>query len=389
MRVTFEEVFAVLHTEHGRPVGNEVYASCPNPFCSSHSKKDHGHGSYKCGCNLSTLRSHCFVCGFGGNPISFYAEATGRGGSKEGYMEALKELTGDETVHQQLANRPHKEWKQEPEIPLLPLAERDRAYRYMLSLLTLSKAHKENLLSRGLTETEIIKIGYKSFTKDDWHRIPNLMLEAGFTLKGLPGFKYEPTLKRWETIGVISGILVPYLSGTNMIQGIQVRADKKPGDKHSKYFWFGTKGKCLGSGPKAYTHFACEMRQDPKSGVFFPVAADKEGTLMITEGGMKADIIHAISGLPVLAIPGVNTQEQLAKVVNSGYLQKLGVKRIEDRFDMDYENNPNVKSAMNDLRTLIAAAGLEYVRHDWAWHVEGHTDLKGYDDYLAYRIRHV
>ena len=53
---------------------------------------------------------------------------------------------------------PPKNTEREP----APLAERHAAYTEMLSLLTLSDAHRQNLRERGLSDQRIEENGYKS-----------------------------------------------------------------------------------------------------------------------------------------------------------------------------------------------------------------------------------
>ena len=45
-----------------------------------------------------------------------------------------------------------------PQASLAPLEERDRVYRALLNRLTLAPDHRENLLSRGLTDEAIERL---------------------------------------------------------------------------------------------------------------------------------------------------------------------------------------------------------------------------------------
>ena len=89
---------------------------------------------------------------------------------------------------------------------------------------------------------------------------------------------------------------------------------------------------------------------------------------------MKADIIHQLTGLTVLAVPGVNSLNHLGEVLES--IQEHGTKRIMTVFDMDYLKNPHVRDGYHNLAALLAETGLEYGTYLWD------PQYKGLDDYV-------
>lgn len=80
--------------------------------------------------------------------------------------------------------------------------------------------------------------------------------------------------------------------------------------------------------------------------------------MLLTEGPMKADIINYITGLTVIAAPGVNSLNHLRETLE--YVQSKGTTRIMTVFDMDYLKNPHVKDGYYNLVTLLVEIGIDY-----------------------------
>lgn len=74
-------------------------------------------------------------------------------------------------------------------------------------------------------------------------------------------------------------------------------------------------------------------------------------TLVLTEGPMKADVINALTGMTVLAVPGVNTLTQLELMLNE--LRREGLVEIKTAFDMDFAVNHHVQNGYNSLLALL------------------------------------
>ena len=64
-------------------------------------------------------------------------------------------------------------------------------------------------------------------------------------------------------------------------------------------------------------------------------------TVLLTEGPLKADVIHYITGQTVIAVPGVNSLKHLKETLE--YLQSQGTTKVMTCFDMDYLKNPHVR----------------------------------------------
>ena len=89
---------------------------------------------------------------------------------------------------------------------------------------------------------------------------------------------------------------------------------------------------------------------------------------------MKCDIINYLTGLTVIAVPGVNSLSHLRETLE--YVKRQGTTRIMTAFDMDYLKNPHVKDGYINLANLIADVGIDYGTYLWD------PQFKGLDDYI-------
>ena len=95
--------------------------------------------------------------------------------------------------------------------------------------------------------------------------------------------------------------------------------------------------------------------------------------MILTEGPMKADVIHTLTGLSVLAIPGVNSLTQLKSALED--LKKEGLRKINTAFDMDFSTNCYVQNGFNNLLSLLDEMGFRFGSYVWD------PRYKGLDDY--------
>jgi hypothetical protein len=336
----------------------------------------------KCGkmaFEANDIKGHCFKCGFGGNYITYYAVACGI--STKEATKRIAASTGGTTTFTYTPT-------EEPEEPIADISVRDKAYRTLLSNLSLSKKHIADLKARGLDEDTIKNLGYKSFYLGPQKarvEITEKIINSGASIDGVPGFYLNQDTKsgfygKYILCWRKQGILVPYIDCEGNVQGFQVRKDNEKLEKdedgklENKYDWISSKGKKKGCGSRAYVHFACDFYGDFKTKKKQPVLAKE---MIITEGAMKADIAHALTGLPIIAVPGVETLLELDSVLD--YLKANGVEEIMNGFDMDYMTNPNVQRAQEKLEAMVNSKGLKYSRLVWD------ENYKGIDDYTYAR----
>lgn len=129
------------------PAGKSNY-NIPCPCCDDKPKGKH------LNINLRKDVFRCPRCGFSGGVLDLYAYFT-----HVPREQALKKLLAGTKASGYIPN------PQPPEVdesPLTGIEERHATYSALLKGLTLASDHRQNLLSRGLTEEEILRLGYKT-----------------------------------------------------------------------------------------------------------------------------------------------------------------------------------------------------------------------------------
>jgi len=226
----------------------------------------------------------------------------------------------------------------------------DTAYRALLSELSLSEAHRENLQHRGLTDVQIASLGYRTLPQDG-RREPVTRLEAKrIKLAGVPGFYLEAGY--WQLAGPV-GIAIPVKDTRKRIAGLQIRCDNAEG---GRYKWLSSKGFNAGCSPGTPVHVAGTVSVN--------------GEVWITEGPLKADIAALKLGRLVLAVAGVGNWPGLIPI-----MRKLNPKRAIIAFDMDKTSNPVVKLHSEALMTCLIRCGVCTFEADWDSHFKGLDDL--------------
>jgi hypothetical protein len=226
----------------------------------------------------------------------------------------------------------------------------DKVYRALLSELSLSEAHRENLRRRGLTDVEIESLLYKTLPANGRSQLVTRLQTKGIRLTGLPGFYIEAG--QWLLVGP-AGIAIPVRDTKRRIVGIQIRCDNAEG---GKYRWLSSRGFNTGCSPGAPVHVAG------------PVTACREA--WITEGPIKADIAALRLGRTVLAVAGVGNWPGVIPII-----RELKPERVVIAFDMDKNNNPAVKLHCEALTACLIRRGIRTFEADWDNHFKGLDDL--------------
>ena len=321
---------------------SSYYIQCP--CCDETPEKKH------LNINLKKEVFRCPRCGISGGIFDLYALYTGvsRGQVRKELVERLgpPELI----MHQK------KKVVSEPkeECPLADIESRNHAYAAMLSKLSLAADHKENLLSRGLKEPEIERLGYKTTPVVGMSAIAKQLQSEGLSLAGVPGF-YRDKNGAWTFVHEKRGILIPVRDRFGRIQGLQIRRDNV---SRRKFRWVSSAEMEDGCRAEGWTHLAGKVRS----------------TILLTEGPMKADVIHALTDLTVLAVPGVNSLTQLQMTLED--LRSEGLAEIKTAFDMDFATNHHVQNGYNSLLQLLGDMGFTFGTYLWD------PCYKGLDDYI-------
>ena len=225
----------------------------------------------------------------------------------------------------------------------------------MLSLLTLSDRHRDNLHERGLPDEIIARNGYKSMPEtESERRLLASLLACDHELHGLPGFYTKDGA--WTLAGA-NGFLIPVRNKDGLIQGMKIRLD---GDAARKYRWLSSRPSRMENGARSYS--------------WIHVTGDTtQKRAYLTEGPLKGDIASYFANNALfVCLGGVNAHKGLRETLLS-----LGVTEVMEAMDMDQFTNPQVRQAVLTLRREVQSIpGIRYYQCTW------NPRFKGVDDYL-------
>lgn len=347
-----------------RSGGRVAYADCP--ICGDRRGKL---GLYP---EINTWR--CYHCGECGGMLALYGKAHGVGNS-QAYQEICEALMVG-SPGREYTPRAKQEVSDQKNVPQAQRASPQEIHNTLtalLALLTLSPAHREHLRTRrGLTDGQIGQFGFKSTPHGCLCRtIAARLIKQGCVVEGVPGF-YTARDGAWtmKFFNRTSGIVIPIRGVDGLLQGLQIRLDhpiKKEGDPPGKpgikYLPFTSTGKPMGVTSGNPIHFV----GDPSSRVVY-----------VTEGALKADIAHALTGRTFAATVGVNNTMGLDELF--AFLHRNGTEEIVEAEDMDKYCNPNVSRGASKVCRLAVKNGLKCRRLVW------NPNYKGIDDWqLALR----
>ncbi len=348
------------------PRSGEFRCSCPS--CGRGKKID------KSFCvNLDTETYHCFKCDLKGRfSQNLYAEINNIDRASAG-KEIMSRLGIDSynafPKRERKISVPSASISTEAEVAPAPV--RNKVYRTMLKCLSLSEKHKEDLLNRGLTEREISELGYKTFPGGDvktvWNIVDTLEKEK-LSPEGCPGFYKTKKKNVWFCKNPDKDvIMVKYMSFDNNLTGFQMRRNNEDiPEGGNKYMWWTSNGENHGSKPTGMIHYACDFEKNEKGEWQPKVFVSKTGEkyMCITEGAMKGDIAHMISGKPFICIPGVSIQKSLEADLPK--LKEIGVTTFMVCYDMDQLMNLNVLRHLDTMSRMLSNNGFN-VKNGAVW----------------------
>jgi hypothetical protein len=256
----------------------------------------------------------------------------------------------------------------EPRRPSVAGAERagpellHRAYSALLAGLPLSKAHREALRNRGLTDEEIDRREYRTLPRQGRAQLARELRgrdDLGDALLTVPGFhlKQGDGGRPYISVAGAAGLLVPVRDRDGRIAALLSRPDD------------------AGDGPR-YSYLSSVRYGGPGAGAPAHVPKGTPATaetVRLTEGALKADVATALSGLLTVGAPGAGNWRPALDA-----LLALGCKTARLAFDADALDNPNVARALESCAKALTAAGLAVELERWPA-----TDGKGIDDLLA------
>lgn len=331
------------------PVGQNAYnVTCP--CCDESNRKKH------LNINLEKNVFRCPRCGFSGGIFDLYAFYAGIDRRKARETLLARMNIADVQVGQSNRQKRTRIEKKNVECPITDIDARHETYCALLSKLTLASDHRENLRNRGLSDECIEELGYRTAPVMGFTAIAKQLHKDGFYQAGVPGF-FHNDKGEWTLIREKRGILIPARTPEGKIQGLQLRIDDS---QKGKFRWISSVGKQDGCKAECWTH----------------IAGKPTDTVILTEGPMKADVIHHLTGSTVIAVPGVNSLNHLESALL--FAKANGTTKVMTAFDMDYLRNPFVRDANHNLAEVISKVDMEYGTYLWD------PNYKGLDDYIWY-----
>lgn len=338
------DIISILGLPYPMRGQNSYYVRCP--CCDDNPNKKH------LNINIQKDVFRCPRCGVSGGIFDLYSLYTGI--PREGVLKALTEKIGrPKCVERPKVQILPRETAVE-ECPIIDVETRHATYSALLEKLTLAKDHLQNLRNRGLTDSDIEILGYKTTPVVGMTNIAKQLQSEGKYLAGVPGF-YRTENGDWTFVREARGILIPVRDRNGLIQGLQIRLDNV---QRRKFRWISSAEREDGCKAEGWVHIAGDIRVK----------------MILTEGPMKADVIHALSGFSVIAVPGVNSLLRLKPVLED--LRKFGLTEIKTAFDMDFSTNRHVQDGLRNLLALIDEMNFRFGTYVWD------PRYKGLDDYI-------
>lgn len=347
--------------------------------------------------NIVNGKFICHSCGVSGRgPTRLYSEVY-KIDTKEAHAQIMNLLNLGESA-------PDIQPRKKKVLPVKehPIANSDKLdsiYNVLLDELKLNKKHYADLLCRGFNADTIKALRYRSYpyTEEgfcpEYESIPrNIAKKLGkWNFDGVPGF-YVSRNERWNLAKRKRGILVPYINREKKLVGMQIRKDRSLLDeKESKYSWLSSNDMYQGTKSTGFLHFACDFEKNTQ-GFYSPVIKEQRvrngviTPLIMTEGAMKGDLLHEMTGYQVIATSGAGVLEDYE--ANLSFLKRLGFSHIINCYDMDYLTNEKVQKSEGRAAEMARDHGFMYERKTWNQNIPGSTKLlKGIDDYYAYHMK--
>lgn len=316
---TIQDVVALLRLTVRRSGPGFLYVDCP--LCGDRRKKTK--------IDLTKNCWHCYYCGEGGGMLALYAKVCHVSNS-DAYREIIDALVSDEMPQMKLAEGAEAvtQAAPAPQAQQATPQEIHQTLSMLLSMLTLTPIHRKHLNTvRGLTDEQIKAFGFKS-TPPGYLcvSLTSRLIKAGCKVKGVPGF-YVNDKGAWTVkfYSRTSGIIIPIQGADGLIRGLQVRLDRPikneddPPEKTGiKYLTLSSAGKNMGTGPSGLIHFV----GDPGARVVY-----------VTEGALKSDVAHALTGRTFVGTIGANNTGPLDALF--AFLKRNGTQEIIEAEDMD------------------------------------------------------
>ena len=285
--------------------------------------------------------------------------------------EAWTEEKREEWRREQKARRQKRERiERERNERSLSAAERDREIEKVLSQLTLSNRHRQQLQNRRLTNQQIEDGGYRSLTQ--WQKLSSPIDDR------LAGIKKGGR----SLLNPDSGILCPIFNEEGLLVSWQVRQDN---NSENKYLWAASERKRKNrpsSKTKEFNELPLGIWQQPNN------KGSNKGIIGLTEGtGIKPHIASCRLNIPVIGASGGNFASS-PKTLKAA-LEKLKPSSIILYPDAGAVCNPNVVRQYQKLFDLLRDWGYESLVAWWGQVQKSDGDIDEVDSVAFPKIEYL
>lgn len=285
--------------------------------------------------------------------------------------EAWTEEKREEWRREQEARKQKRErQEQERNERSLSATERDREIRKILSQLTLSDRHRQQLKSRGLTDEQIELGGYRSLGQ--WQKLDTPVNDR------LAGVKAGGR----SLVNPDSGILCPIPNEEGQLVSWQLRQDN---NADNKYIWAASERNRKNrptSKTKEFSELPLGTWQQPNN------KGSNTGTVGLTEGtGIKPHIASCKLNIPVIGASGGNFASS-PKTLKSA-LEKLKPSSIVLYPDGGAVCNPNVLRQYQKLFDLLGEWGYKTQVAWWGQIEKSDGDIDEIDSVAFSKIEYL
>jgi len=333
-----------LRIRYDNPDSGNMDIDCP--FCQKESKM-----------NLNAAKNvyRCNYCGEKGGMLELYGKMYGVSNA-DAYRELCEVWACNKDTNPADSSNPTPK-----QINRAASNTIHQTYSMLLSMLNLAKSHREQLLSRGLSQEQITEFNYKSVPAFGQQRLCTKLLQSGCTLEGVPGFFRENG--EWNVKLKAPGILIPVRGIDGKIAGIQIRLDKPINNR--KYIWFSSPDLDGGASSGAPVHFI----GDPTAKRIF-----------VTDGALKGAVAHILTGYTFVCLPGAKSLGGLNDLLLQ--LKSNGTTEALEAFNINKLTDKKAAESAAKLREKLSFYGFKVTSAIWS-----NESLNGVDDYYLQRIK--
>lgn len=393
-----------------RFAGNNRAGKCP--FCGGNRLfVDDDAGIWTC--NSASCELHGGVVDFA---FLFYTQIVYPSGGPDcpkNKKEAINLLDREMGIVSSDMDRPYR--AEAMAAPVAPIGQRSRVYREMYKICGLRDADLKSLIARGYTEEQVRSYGYCSLpiTYRDRVDVAKRLMDKGLKLHGCPGFELEKKTGRYivSDFGFyfrkklincnvndsnLACYLIPSYDVHANLQFFQIGWDKRLVgkkipfvDRHgnreerdfAKYTLFSTPKKY--GGGRVHADPGYVGRYKLYNGMYVPDLKNQK-SIPVIEGTLKTALYFELNYRREACISqvGVSNYRSLERFLTEFIKCNPQIQRIDDCYDMDRFENPEVAKGSRRLEEICNKIGVKYYPREWD------RKYKGIDDFaLAYRVK--